>query len=112
MKHARVLCALALTAVLSACTTTAVYEGTSFIKPPEDVSTVWIGEDGGVYLVPEKGVVITQIVDRQGNDLQWKVVGSYLNITKDVMDSAEGTAWLVIEGKKRRLDYYSTAEKR
>ncbi len=111
-KPSHFLGAAALAVSISACTHAPIYEGTTFIKPPEDISTAWLAEDGGVYLVPEKGVVVDRVLDREGNSVKWSLVGSYLAIGKDVLDSADGALWLLIEGKKRKLDYKALPTRR
>jgi len=99
----RLLPAAFLAIAASACTHNPVYEGATFIKPAEDISTAWIGPDGGIYLVPEKGVVVDQVIDAQGGVVQWATVGSYLNIPASAVTQAGDVVWLMIEGRKRKL---------
>lgn len=100
LKFTRALSAASLAFVLTACNTVPVYEGASFIKPPEDISTAWIGEDGHLYMVPEKGVVVDAVTNERGEDVAWRTVGSYLSVDRAGFDDGS-KIWLSIEGKKR-----------
>lgn len=100
LKLTRAMFALSLAVALAACNTVPVYEGVSFIKPPEDISTAWIGEDGHLYMVPEKGVVVDAVTNERGEDVAWRAVGAYLSVDRAGYEDGS-KIWLTIEGKKR-----------
>ena len=76
--------ALACVAFLTACgSMTSDYEGVLFLETPEDVSAAWLGKDGSLLFVPEKGVVIDAVVDDGGRPVSISVDGAYLRVQAD-----------------------------
>lgn len=70
---------LAMAALLSACASAPPeYVGVTFLRAPEDVSSVWFAKDGTLFLVPEKGAVIDHVVDDAGQGVELVPSGAYL----------------------------------
>lgn len=93
---------LALGLMGGCATKTTPYEGVQFLPAPEDISSAWMGPDGGLYLVPEKGVVIERAVDDQGREIPVIPSGAYLALTASGLNGASEVRFL-IERRWRRL---------
>lgn len=79
-----------------------VYQGAMFLTAPVDISTAWLNDRGDLYVVPEKGVVIDQVVNTDGNDVTYRLDGSYLLFpASEIADSSE--LRFLIEKRWRRL---------
>jgi hypothetical protein len=102
MKYQFLAISLAL-GLMGGCSTKAtMYEGVQFLAPPEDISSAWMGPEGGLYLVPEKGVVIERAVDGQGREIPVVPSGAYLALNASELNGASEVRFL-IERRWRRL---------
>ena len=97
----KLLLVVATTVLLGACAST-TYDGATFLKPAEDISSAWVAPDGDIYMVPQKGVVVDNVVDQNGANIEWKTVGSYISISASGIVGIN-SIWIVIEGKQRQL---------
>jgi hypothetical protein len=79
-----------------------VYEGISFQHAPVDISSAWLNSAGDLYVVPEKGVVIDQVVDADGHPLTFRLDGSYLLFPAIEISNSTEIRFL-IEKRWRRL---------
>lgn len=76
--------AFACVGLMTACgSMSSDYEGVLFLQTPEDVSAAWLGKDGSLHFVPEKGVVIDAVVDDGGHSVPISVDGAYLRVQSD-----------------------------
>lgn len=79
-----------------------VYEGVSFLTAPVDISSAWLNDRGDLYVVPVKGVVVDQVVDATGQEVPFRLDGSYLLFPAGaIADSSE--LRFLIEKRWRRL---------
>lgn len=88
---------------LTACGTQNRYSGAQFINPARDISSAFLRPNGDLYLVPEKGVVIQEVLHPNGQSLSWKTDGSYVVLSGTSISGIE-LVNLQIAGKLRRQD--------
>lgn len=90
-------------AALTACAGSNMgqYQGTSFLAPARDVSTVFITHLGDVYIVPEKGVWVTDVTRPDGTPIAWRTEGAYMVLPASSL-VAVSEVDLLIDGKRRR----------
>lgn len=75
--------------------------GAVFVPPARDISSAFLRANGDLYIVPEKGVIIQDVLGVDGRPISWNTNGSYIVISAQ-STHANKAVDLVIFDKLRR----------
>ena len=76
-------------------------DGAIFVPPARDISTAFLRANGDLYIVPEKGVIVQDVLGINGRPIPWRIDGAYVVLSAQSAH-ANKSVDLVIFDKLRR----------